>query len=328
MLHAWEGACCGPPPAEWLALAGGELLADSLYVRVLSAAPELSAALWPELIEPLPFKVVPSSYALPTTTSGGTDVGVDHGCVSELQVQLGVMADLLTADTGDALGAALLGSLVLTAPVGKGDHHRAWAVARGRGRHHHLFVWDLLQATRDQLRSCAKAAAHAHEPGATDTDGRLVALLRLLVNLFVRGREKKASVLTEGVLSDLAFLTCVSSLLPLLLDRGQATALRDHFERLDAAIAEWQARHSESFADVVAPPGKKQIGQRIDELLGLRKRRGAHEEHDDSEATVRGHLGAADGLQQLLHKAERGSTAALRQLVIDTDAAHSFGIAR
>jgi hypothetical protein len=306
-----------------LALAGGELLADSLYVRVLSAAPELSAALWPELIEPLPFKVL---NTLPTTTSGGMDVGVDHGCVSDLQVQLGVIADLLTADTGDALGAALLGWLVLTAPVGKGDHHRAWVVARGR--HYHRFVWDLLQATRDQLRSCAKAAAHAHEPGATDTDGRLVALLRLLVNLFVRGRDKKASVLTEGVLSDLAFLPRVSALLPLLLDRGQATALRDHFERLDAAIAEWQARHSESFADVVAPPGKKQIAQRLDELLGLRKRRGAHEEHDDSEATVRGHLGAADGLQQLLHKAERGSTAALRQLVIDTDAAHSFGIAR
>lgn len=300
-------ACCGPPPAEWLALAGGELLADSLYVRVLSAAPELSAALWPELIEPLPFKV-----------------------------QLGVVADLLTGDTGDALGSALLSSLVLTAPVGEGDHHRAWTVARGRGRRYHRFVWDLLQATRDQLRSCAKAAAHAHahERDATDgvdtdvTDGYITSLLCLLVNLFVRGRDKKASVLTEGVVSDLAFLPRVSALLPLLMCRDQTTALRDHFERLDAAIAEWQARHGESFADVVAPPGKKQIAQRIDELLGLRKRRGAHEEHDDSEATVRGHLGAADGLQQLLHKAERGSTAALRQLVTDTDAAHSFGIAR
>jgi hypothetical protein len=40
-----------------LVLVGGELIADPLYVRLLTAAPELSAALWPELIESLPFKV-------------------------------------------------------------------------------------------------------------------------------------------------------------------------------------------------------------------------------------------------------------------------------
>jgi ribosomal protein L30/L7E len=231
------------------------------------------------------------------------------------QTQANVLADLLMADTADVLSTALLSSLILAPDSAVAAGERAGRRA-GRVRYHR-FVWDLLQAIRDGL---GRAAA------TTVARERLIGMLRLMHNLFVRGRERKSHIVTDAVLKDLSFLPAA---LRLLDEHGGPTVPAsgdNHLEPLAAAIAEWQTRHRESFADVVAPPGKKQIAQRIDELLGLRKRR-AQDVVEDSEAIAQ-LLNATDGLQQLLHKAERGSAVALRQLVAGVDAAKSFGLAR
>jgi len=302
-----HGCSFWPPASSWLSLSKGAFLEDIPFVQLITAPspPEMTSRLaerlWPEYLAPLPFKV-----------------------------QVGVLADLLAADTSDSLCLLVLPHLV---PIRD-------EFAGGPAKRYDRFVWDLCVMTRNQLRT---ARTFCFEPGShllgfnssSSPVGLLLLYLQLLHDLFVRGGEKKTLFLGDRVLRDLAFLPQASDLLHSLNqcveranDGTQATAsaLCNRLDQLSAAIGQWQTVHCKEYGDVVTPPGKKQILQHIQSLLGLREPSPLEHEREDEKLAVQC-LRATDGLEQLLHRAETGSMAALR-LLVDCETANSVGLER
>lgn len=233
-----------------------------------------------------------------------------------VQVQAAVVADLTAADESDALTPHILSFLL-------GDDRSCAARAAYKPRCHR-FVWDLLERIGSELSVAIKSAEG--DPSFAFGNRDLLRDLQLLEDLFIRGKQhllKRTQDVSFGFLSD------VSSLLVHLRKEKEAPratggSATERLHKLNTAILEWQAHHQGIFDDVVNPPTKKQIAERIEDLLGLEARRTPIERDEDDLSHL---LGNERGLDELMRKAERDSRPAL-QLLVTSECVESFGLER